>query len=110
MSAPVARPLRNPWPRFALAAVLTVWGGSNLWSAISSWQQLAAGPDDHNRTVTLALTALFALLPLVIAVALVWTLMNHLEPGEPESRLKPGRQGTSPGKKSSAQRKSGKGR
>lgn len=57
-----------------LACVLTIWAGANLWSCIFRWNEILT-TDYPSRTVGLFLAVFFALLPLVIAIYLFWTIV-----------------------------------
>ena len=58
----------------ALAAILTVWAGANMWSCIFRWSEITDA-DNANRTVGMLAAILFTLLPLVIAIYLFWTIV-----------------------------------
>ena len=68
------RNFRNPWPRMALAALLTVWAGANMWSCVFRWSEIT-GVEGTSRTIGMLLAILFTLLPLVIAIYLFWTVV-----------------------------------
>ncbi len=58
----------------ALACVLTIWSGANLWSCIFRWSDIIS-EDIPSRTLGLFLAILFAVLPMVIAIYLFWSVV-----------------------------------
>lgn len=72
----------------ALACVLTIWAGANMWSAIFRRQEIWAD-DIPSRSIGLLLSILFSLLPLVIAIYLFWTVM--VGPDDPVAKGAAGR-------------------
>jgi hypothetical protein len=69
-----SRNLAKPWPRLAMACLLTIWAGANLWFAMVSRESIWSD-DIPSRTAGLFLTILFANLPLVIAIYLFWSIV-----------------------------------
>lgn len=69
-----SRIVKNPWPRLAMATVLMVWAGSNLWSAIFRWEEIN-NAEAWNRGVGMFLTILVTALPMVIGIYLIWTIV-----------------------------------
>lgn len=58
----------------AMACVLTIWAGANLWSCIFRWGEIIS--DDYpSRSIGIFLSILFTLLPLVVAIYLFWTVV-----------------------------------
>ena len=72
------RNIANPFPRLALSCVLTVWAGANLWSCIFRWNDIMT-EDIPSRTIGLFLAILFAVLPMVVAIYLFWTIVVGAE-------------------------------
>ena len=70
----MSRNFKNPWPRLALIAILAIWSGANLWSGIFRRAEIMDA-DRANQSVGLILTICFALLPLVVAIYLLWTVV-----------------------------------
>ena len=98
------RNFKNPWPRLSLVGFLTVWSGANLWSAIFRRQEILE-PERANQFVGIWMTACFSLVPLVIAIYLLWTIVVG-----PEDPLATGEAGQRPnaqrsGKKTPAAKK-----
>jgi hypothetical protein len=73
------RPIANPWPRLALAAALLLWAGANLWSGIFQWQAIMA-QEGVNRAVSVLLTIVFSIGPLLVAVLLIRSVAARPEP------------------------------
>ena len=79
----------------ALACFLTVWAGANLWSGVFRWEEIWID-DIPGRSVGLLLTILFALLPLVVAIYLFWTVV--VGPDDPVARGTARKQDTDKGR------------
>ncbi|MDG2012380.1 MAG: hypothetical protein P8J33_02675 [Pirellulaceae bacterium] len=80
-----SRNFKNPWPRMVLACILTVWAGANLWSGVFRRDEIWV-LDIPSRTVGLFLAILFAVLPLVIAIYLFWSIV--VGPNDPHTNRK----------------------
>ncbi len=68
-----------------LACILTVWAGANLWSGVFRRDEIWV-LDIPSRTVGLFLAILFAVLPLVIAIYLFWSIV--VGPNDPHTNRK----------------------
>ncbi len=88
-----SRRIKNPWPRLALSAALTVWAGSNMWTARFHWTEIYQ-TDPANRFVGLFLTIMLTLVPLVVAIYLAWTVV--VGPDDPQFNAK--QTATAPGR------------
>ncbi len=67
------RKVKNPLGRLCLAALLTVWSGANIWSAIFRRHEIWTD-DVNSRSVGLLFSILFVMVPLVLAIWLLWSV------------------------------------
>lgn len=81
------RNFSNPYPRLALAVVLTIWAGSNLCFVLFRYSEIWS-TDISSRSMGLILSIMFTQLPFVVAIYLIWTLVVGPEDEQQKSQKK----------------------